>query len=596
MIDTGGAARPRGAALRPREAAIRIAATAVLLAVAFALRLAPIRHGEPRNYVPDTHMVRQSLAMARDHDLAPKAGQYSFYPNLLPYLLLPVYGGEYALGKARGAWGDSKAFGDHLLDHPEDAEIPARVLVAVFGALTCLVVLGVARAVGLRSGAWVAAWLSATSLLSVQLSTQERPWIPMTFFVALACWPAALYARDGRASRLVVSGLCAGLAAACHQGGLLALAIPGLAWLLGPLEWRRGDLRRRLGQGVGAVAVFLAAALVLGYPHIARYGFGAVKVAGGVDLVEKQGGIHVGGLSVVFGVRWQSFTHLARSIVGYDPVVVALGLGGLALAFARRELRPALLFTAGWAAFFMTNRSDHVRYLLPVITVLAWPAGFLAEAMLARGWSRIVLAVALSLPLVQATRLACVLPREDTRAEAERRLAELGPGTVVAIDRYGPEVDLSPSSLQMLLRLRTSLGESLRERENRRRLRLDGPGVPASERGIDAVSVEELFDADPETGELRARRGLESLGDEPKKILDAVGATHFLLVERHPSAAEESPFRALARRGKAVWVIDPSRGFGPPDEAFLPTEMEFPLTALWRVDRPGPYLELRDLR
>ena len=590
MIDPGVAARPRGQALR-------LAALFVLLAVAFALRLVPIRHGSPRNYVPDTHMVRQSLAMARDHDLAPRAGQYSFYPNLLPYLLLPVYGGEYAIGKARGAWSDAKAFGDHLLDHPEDAEIPARVLVAVFGALTCLVVLGVARATGLRSGAWVAAWLSATSLLSVQLSTQERPWIPMTFFLALACWPAALYARDGRPSRLVASGLCAGLASACHQGGLLALAIPGLAWLLGPLEWRRGDLRRRFGQGLAAVAVFLAAALVLGYPNIARYGFGdAVKVAGGADTVREQGGIHVGGLSVVFGVRWRSFTHLARSIVGYDPAVVVLGLGGCSLAFARRELRPALIFTACWAAFFMTNRSDHVRYLLPVITVLAWPAGFLAEAMLARGWSRILLAVLLALPFVQATRLACVLPREDTRAEAERRLAELAPGTLVAIDRYGPQVDLSRESLELLVRLRTSLRETLRERENRRRLRLDAPDTAPPDRGVDAVSVEELFDADPETGGLRARKGLETLGDAPKKILDAVGATHFLLVERHPSEAEDSPFRALARRGKSVWVIDPARGFGPPEEAYLPTEMEFPLTALWRVDRPGPYLELRDLR
>jgi hypothetical protein len=589
VIDPGGAARPRGAALR-------IAAVAVLLAVAFALRLAPIRHGSPRNYVPDTHMVRQSLAMARDHDLAPRAGQYSFYPNLLPYLLLPVYGGEYALGKARGAWADAKSFGDHLLDHPEDAEIPARVLVSVFGALTCLVVLGIARAAGLRSGAWVAAWLSATSLLSVQLSTQERPWIPMTFFLALACWPALLYTRDGRGSRLVASGVFAALAAACHQGGLLALAIPGLAWLLGPLEWRRGDLRRRLGQGVAAVAIFLAVALVLGYPNIARYGFrDAVKVAGGADTVAQQGGIHVGGLSVVFGVRWRSFTHLARAIVGYDPVVVALGLGGLALAFARRELRAPLLFAGGWAAFFMTNRSDHVRYLLPVITILAWPAGFLAERMFARGWSSILLAVLLALPLLQAARLDQVLRREDTRAEAERRLADLGPGTVVAIDRYGPQVDLSRSSLEQLLRLRTALGETLRERESRRRIRL-GADVPPTERGIDAVSVEELFDADPETGALRARRGLESFGDAPKKILDAVGATHFLLVERHPSVAEESPFRMIARQGRPVWVIDPARRFGPPEEAFLPTEMEFPLVALWEVDRPGPYLELRDLR
>ena len=574
----------------------RLAALAVLVAVPLALRLFPIRHGSPRNYLADTHMVRQSLAMARDHDLAPKAGTYSFYPNLLPYLLLPVYAGEYAIGKVRGSWSGPKEFGEHLLDHPEDAQIPARVLVAFFGVLTVLVVHKTARAAGLQLGAWVAAWLSATSLLSVQFSTHERPWVPMTFFFALACWPAVLYARDGRASRLAVSGACAGLAAACHQGGLLALAIPGLAWLFGPLEWKRGDLVRRLRQGVSAVAVFLGAALLLGYPHILRDGFGAVEVAGGEQQVAEQGGIHVSGLSVVFDLRWQSFTRLARAILGYDPAVVALGIGGLAFGFARRELRAPLAFAIAWAAFFMTNRSDHVRYLLPVVTILCWPAGALAEAMLGHRFGKAVLIVVLAFPLVQASRFAWVLSRPDTRAEAEARLAELGPGTVVAIDRYGPDVDLDRNSLQRLLRLRTSLGEGLREREERRRLRLDGGDVPEADRGIDAVRVEELFEIDPVTGELRVRRGLESLGDEPKKILGSLGVTHFLIVDRRPAGAGTTPFRELARAGKPVWVVDPARGFGPPKEAFLPTEMDFPVTALWSVTRPGPLLELRDLR
>jgi hypothetical protein len=574
----------------------RLAALAVLLAVPLALRLLPIRHGSPRNYLPDTHMVRQSLAMARDHDLAPKAGQYSFYPNLIPYLLLPVYAGEYALGKARGSWDGPKQFGEHLLDHPEDAQIPARVLVALFGALTTLVVFGTARAAGLRLGAWVAAWLAATSLLSVQLSTHERPWAPMTFFLALACWPTVLYARSGQSSRLLASGAFAGLAAACHQGGLLALAIPGLAWLLGPLEWRRGDLARRLRQGASAVAVFLAVALLVGYPHFVRYGFDAVKVAGGEEQVAEQGGIHVGGLSVVFGVRWESFTRLARAILGYDPAIVALGLGGLAFGFARRELRAPLLFVFAWAAFFMTNKSDHVRYLLPVVTILCWSAGAFAEEAQTHKLGKVVLFFVLLFPFVQASRFAWVLSRPDTRAEAEERLARLEPGTVVAIDRYGPDVDLDRNSLQRLLRVRASLGEGLREREDRRRLVLDGSSVPESERGIDAVRVEEIFEIDPATGMLRGRTGLESLGDDPKKILGSLGVTHFLLVERRPSDEGTSPFRSLARAGKPVWVIDPARGFGPPKEAFLPTEMDFPATALWAVERPGPLLELRDLR
>ena len=45
-----------------------------------------------------------------------------------------------------------------------------------------------------------------------------------------------------------------------------------------------------------------------------------------------------------------------------------------------------------------------------------------------------------------------------------------------------------------------------------------------------------------------------------------------------------------------VFVIDPAHGFGPPREAFLPTEMDFAITGLWSVSRPGPWMTLYDLR
>src|SRR5260221_392201 len=507
----------------------KLGAVGLLLVLPLALRMLPIRHGMPRNYVPDTHMVRQALGMARDHDLAPQAGKYSFYPNFLPYLLLPCYAGEYAVGKAEGSWQSAKEYGDHLLDHPEDAEIIARILVAVFGALTPLVVFTTARAAGLGRGAWISAWLAGTSLLSVQLSTHERPWAPMTFFMVLACWPAALYARDGRTSRLLLSAAAAALAAACHQGGLVALAIPGLAWLLGPLEWKRGDLSRRLGQGFSCVIVFLALALALGYPHLLRYGLTAVKVAGGEEEVARAGGLHIAGLSIVFDVRWQSVTRLARAVVGYDPAVVGLGLAGLGLALARRELRAGLVFALAWAAFFMTNRSDHVRYLLPVVTLLCWPAGLLGERLLDRSWGRVLLVLGLAFPLVQAVRLDQLLARPDTRAEAESRLAALEPGAVVAIDRYGPELDLDRESLARLERLRVSVGETLRAREERRKQRFEEGSIAPSELGIDAVRIEEVFEVGDRTGVVAVRQGLESLGTEPKKILAAGGVTHFLL-------------------------------------------------------------------
>lgn len=570
----------------------KTAGLCVLFLLPLFLRLVPIRHGMPRNYVPDTHMVRAALAMARDRDLTPPAGMYSLYPNLLPYLLLPCYAGQYAIGRAAGSWNDVGEFGDHLLEHPEDAEIVARILVAVFGALTPLVVFKTARAAGLRGGAWIAAWLAATSLLHVQLSTHERPWVPMTFFMALAAWPAARYVRDGLGARLVLSAAAAGLAAACHQGGLAALAIPGLAWIFGPLEWKQRDLARRAGQGLMTVAVFAATALVLGYPHLVRHGIHPARVIG-AEAIAEQGGMNFGGTTVVFDVRWESLPRLAGTLFGYDPSIVLLGLVGLAFGLARRELRAPSIFLVLWSAFFMTNQSDHVRYLLPALVLLCWPAGVLAEELLERKWGTAFLALALLLPTVQSARLAWLLTRADTRADAEVELRGLEPGSRVAIDRYGPAVDLDRASLALLERLRNSTGETLRARESRRKERFDAGRIPPEESGVDAVRFEELFEIDERNGQVEVKPGLSTLGGTPGEVLGALGVTHLLLVDRRPGSERTPWLRTLTAGASAIHVFDPSAGrFRTTNEAFLPTEMDFPLTALWRVERPGPWMTL----
>ena len=127
-----------------------LAALLLLLVLPLFLRLAPISHGEGRNYVPDTHIVRSALGMAQDKDLAPPAGKYSNYPYLLPYLLLPVYAAEYALGKSSGEWSDPAGFAAAVATEPGRVHLPARVLVALFGAASAWVAFRAARAMGLN--------------------------------------------------------------------------------------------------------------------------------------------------------------------------------------------------------------------------------------------------------------------------------------------------------------------------------------------------------------------------------------------------------------------------------------------------------------
>jgi len=556
----------------------------VLVVLPLWLRLGPVDHGAPASYVPDTHMVRQALGMARDRDPFPPVGRYSTYPYLVPYLLLPIYAGEYAVGRAVGAWGGPDEFGTRAMLEPELVFLPARCLVAVLGALTAWVVFRAARAAGLGRGAWIAAWLVATGCLHVQFSVHERPWVPMVFFGALAAWPAALYGARPQRRLLVLSGAAAGLSFACHQAGLVMLGLTGAAWAFGPLGWTGSALRRRFTDGVSAVACFLVAGVALGH--------GYYLIHGGVDEGVVSGGeaarelVQIGGQAVRFEVSLDSLSHLSSAFVGYDPALVVLTVVGLFLAWRSPRIRPFAVFALAYAAFFMTNVNDHVRYLLPLTVLGALPAGLAAETLWRKPAGRALVVLACALALVQALRLGWVLQQPDTRAVAARALEELGElegDARVAIDHYGPVVDLSRDALEWLSERR-----DLRTREAKRYELLVRDWLP--DEGVDAVYVEEFLGVDPESGEYGVRERGADLGPTIAAALRSLDVTHVLIVDRRPRTSERSALHAVVD-GEPLLVCDPSPD-GSAREALLPTDMDFPLTGLWRVDQPGPYLSL----
>lgn len=556
-----------------------------LFLLALVLRLAAVDHGMPRGYVPDNHVVRNALGMARDKDPVPPVGKYSTYPYLVPYLLLPVYAAEYAVGRSSGAWSGADEFGRRAMERPGLVQVPARVLVAVFGALTVLAVWAAARRAGLQTGAVFAGWLVATGLLHVQFSTQERPWVVLVFFGALVAWSAVSYATSGRALHLVLGGVFAALSFGAHQAGLFFAGLPALAWLFGPLGWRGEDLRRRLGQGAACAALFLVVALV-GHPYYVRYGLVPQDAVVGGEA--SRGAVAIGGQALNLGVSLESLERLTRVFFGYDPVLVVLLVAGLVPAMLRKELRATAVFVVVAAAFFLTQPSDHVRYLLPVAVLGALPAGLFAERMFRHELAAGAVLLMLALPLVQAGRFVWLLRQEDMRAEAERALATVPPETPVAIDHYGPILDLSRPALERISELR---GE-LRTREAHR-LALLETGLIG--RGIDAIPVEELFAVDPGTGEYGVRERLRDRGETPAELLASLGVRHLLLVQRRAAGEEFEPLARLAADGRELMEFNPGITGEVPEESFLPLEMDFPLTGLWQVRRPGPYMVLVEL-
>jgi hypothetical protein len=571
------------------SARLRWASLVLLFLLPFFLRAHGIEHGLPRNYVPDTHIVKNALGMAATKNLVPRAGEFSAYPNLLPYCLLPMYVAWYAEGRVAGDWQGSGEFGVHVQLHPEGAHEIARWLVLLFGTLTPWVVARAARAAGLASGALVAGFLVATSLLHLQLSTHERPWVPMSFFIALAMWASIRAATSTSPRALVLATLAASLAFATHPAGLFALGLPGLAWLQSPIGWRGRDLRSRLSTAVLCGVLFAALALVVGYPYLVVHG----RTPASAEIGGGAADVNLGAMSAVLRFRWATFERLSMVFLGYEPVLLALGLAGLWPAVRRQATRGPTLWLLAWSGWFLFYWADHARYLVPSVLGLALPAAIAAEWLLRRRAGRIALVLALGFTLIQATRLGVLLGRPDTRAEAEVRLAELAPGNRVAIDRYGPEVDLSAPALALLGELRERRGMALGRREQTRAELLAAGRSDLVAPGIDAVSLGDLFEFDERAERFAPWPGIGAAGESTDELLRRLGITHLLLVERRPGE-NGSLAASLVQGREPIWTIDPSAGSGT-SEAFLPTEMDFPLTGLWTVERPGPRLELYEL-
>jgi hypothetical protein len=162
----------------------------------------------------------------------------------------------------------------------------------------------------------------------------------------------------------------------------------------------------------------------------------------------------------------------------------------------------------------------------------------------------------------------------------------------VAIDRYGPAVDLDIASLERLRGLREGRGETLRTREEWRWRQLERGLAPA---GIAAMGVEELLDFDERGGTVSVRAELIDRGPDPAALLRSLGVTHVLLVDRISGDGSSNLLAPHLGETRPVWELGPWREGCAPGEARLPHELHSALRTLWSVERPGPGMELVEL-
>jgi hypothetical protein len=599
----------------------------VLVVVALLLGMS-LDHGLPHRYVPDDTAVRCALGIAQDltggevpltEALFPPDGRYSTYPMLLPDLDLLALGVRFAVGMLFGEWTGPGSFKAAVFEDPGVAWLPAR---CVSWLLALLVPLGIYRAgrelSRCRAESALAALLAGSSLLLVQYAHTARPWAAMMGFAAVTLASCLRLRRRTHTAAVVTAFICAALAGASFQVGLLFLAFPVVA--LGLALSRRSGSGPLLVRGLVGLAAATAVLASVGYPHLLLHeGEQTSQVQGGhagrAETSEGGAVVGVGGQEFAFDQFSGSRAgEVAWSWLGYEPVLVLTGLLGLLALLFRSPSRELLLLVVAPAlcflCLFLLYDGTHVRYLMPVSLFLALGAASLLRRLAGSGRAGAVVAVLLlAVPLVQAARLDQLLGRTDTRTLAAAVLPGLtGQTERIALDgmgsRYGPP--LIPLARPLNQTLSWGLWLS---RTEARVLEADALGIPPSPDARAVVPIARfwrfdsyfpsdfLYDGLSEAQHRAAGRRIAanrrfivpvSLAD----WMDEWSIDAYVQVDRLPDPERRRPVTEFTHANcELVWELSPT-GSSPPEEAELPTDMTFALTQLWEYERPGPWIRL----
>lgn len=375
----------------------------LLTAVSFDLRRAGNEWGLPLALEQDSKIPIQ-VEMLREGVENPTADrEFNWYPLLLARTVtllpaakpLPV---EAPLHKHLAAAGS--------------IHLQTRAIVALLAVLAVPLTWLLARLVLPVGGAYLAAFLMATSLLHISFAQQSRPHAPSaTFFLAAVLAAVWVRRRDGWLQH-ALAGATALLAVGCLQSGVLVLPALVVAYAT-----RAGGLRRLLDGRVLIPIAGAAAAVWFFYPFV---------FAGGVEQSERV--VDVGGHKIFLDqFNGAGFAITLRTLWSYDPTLLVLAVLAPVVALVRRpahagqaERRDALVvgaFALLYLVVFGLYERNYERFVIPLIPYLSCAAAWAVWNVVPK--FRVPLAaVVLVLPLWGSTRLASVRSAPHTMERA----------------------------------------------------------------------------------------------------------------------------------------------------------------------------------
>lgn len=562
----------------------------VVFFVALLLRLLPIDHGLPGLYVPDTHSVRNALGMLKDKNPVPRSNQYSSYPYLYSYLCIPLFAADYAAARVSGRAKNSAEYQQWAGAHLDHYHHLARFVSAFAGAGAAAAAVFVGFLLAGRRAGLFAGILAASSPLFLLLSTHERPWSCVLAFSNIAAAFALLAIRAPSLKYIILSAAAAGASAGCHQLGAGSVIFPAAAAWFAFEGMGAAAIRKSFLFGAAALLAFIVVFLA-GNPYYLIYG---LKGAVSTNLTESTD-VSVGGqgLKFVFDAKYTSEALLG--LFSMEGIVCMLGIAGAWICIKSKDRAAFVLlaFAAPITLFFLLYTGTHARYF-----IIAFPAAWaFGGALLARASSKSLIfasSAILLIPLILSFRLDYLLYQEDTRnlaaSELEHRIA---PHARILLEPYGPALRPDTASLENFIKLASENGADPLTRRERLVLdrRLEG--------GFDILPLERYF-SDAAAGQYTTITAIAKKtapgAKTPAEFLTEVKGAYAVRVDRFPSAARRDPFvDFLQQKGTLMFEWSPAAGSTPP-EALLPFEPRLGAYSLFTVERPGPRVQLYQIK
>ena len=440
-----------------------------ILAGAAVIRLWGLDWGLPFPYHPDEGSILFHSLGFGTGDLNP---HWFRWPSLMMYVMYGSYGALYVTGKLAGLYSAPADLVRHYVSDLSWFWYMGRALSAAAGVATVWVTYVFGRRSYGKAVGLTAAAILAVTFLHVRDSHYATPDVVSTLLATLSLLAALTAVSRGRAGRLILAALLAGLAASAkYPAGIAAVGtLVGLVLL-----WRRGRV------GIIQTLVILLAVPVgflIGTPYalFARDEFMR-------DVVRQFTMVSTSGVaqeptSFAAGLGEILLKTFGRG-VGWPVTVLAVLGAALPLSLWSRALRRrstgrrdrptlagasagrtiAVIYTGAVVAFLCLLTVKRATYLTPALPMIALLAAVGLRAIFERLTTRPYRALAATVLVVAAAaypsvRFVAALGTPDTRTRALEWVAsEIPQGTRIAVEDYGPVLNPTVRQLEVELEL-----------------------------------------------------------------------------------------------------------------------------------------------